>query len=169
MLMEDFWDPCPLLPCGLCQGPWEFFFVPLLPLFTARHLPVARHCGYEGLRSIQGASVTVPDLKGLDATSDEVRNHAHDGSFLWVLRQEPWDRPSLFQVLHDGQLFRGNIETGRGRGLGIPGPEGRGQQILFLPLPRPLQLEHYKGPLGTLLDLGLHMLNLPLSFPRPYI
>lgn len=26
----------------------------------------------------------------------------------------------------------------------------------------------YKGPLGTLLDLGPHMLNLPLSFPLPY-
>lgn len=72
----------------------------------------------------------MPNLKGLDAASDEVRNHAHNGSFLWVLRKEPWDRPSLFQVLHDGQLFRGNIEAGRR--LGIPGPEGRGQQTPFL-------------------------------------
>lgn len=82
------------------------------------------------MRGVQGASVTVPNLKGLDATGDEVRNHAHDGSFLWVLGQEPWDGSSLFQVLQDGQLFRGNIEAGRG--LRIPGPEGRGQQTPFL-------------------------------------
>lgn len=92
MLMEDFWDPCPLLPCGLCQGPWEFFFLALLPHPQQNTSLWLVTLGMKGcLRGAQGAGVTVPNLKGLDATSDEVRNHAHDGSFLWVLRQEPWD------------------------------------------------------------------------------
>lgn len=81
------------------------------------------------VRVVQECGCNSANLKGLDAASDEVGDHAHNGFLLRVLRQETWGGPSLFQVLYDGQLSRGNIEAGRG--LGVPGSEGRGQQTTF--------------------------------------
>lgn len=114
------------------------------------------------VRVVQEGGCNSANLEGLDATSDEVGNHAHNGFLLRVLRQETWGGPSLFQVFYDGQLSRGNIEAGRGLGIEA-GLGGRGEQTTFSrwylvpPLPlHPPQLKHCTG------------LSETLSFPLPY-
>ena len=56
------------------------------------------------MRGVQGSKCTEAHLQGLDATGEEVRNHAHLGPLLWVLRQKSGRGPGLLQVLNDGQL-----------------------------------------------------------------
>jgi hypothetical protein len=119
----------------------------LLPYPQSERLLCAHHSWR--VRGMEGCTVQVPHLQGLDASSDEVRNHAYTSPLLWVLRQEAWSGPCFLQVLNDGQLSRGSSEEGEYLGL-----LAQSQQTPP-PSPHPPQLESCRaffGPCPAKLD-----------------
>lgn len=110
-----------------------------------------------------------PHLQGLDASSDEVRNHAHAGPLLWVLRQEWWSGPSFLQVLNDGQLSRGDRSQREDLGRmdqKVEGLQNPPPSPMPPPFPLPLQLEPWKAVLDIVLqNLVSHKLSSLLTSP----